>query len=155
MNDTDYMRLALAEARKAAEENEIPIGAVLAYRDMIIASGHNRKQNSNDPTAHAEILVLRKAACFLDKWRLTDACLYVTIEPCPMCAGAMLNARISRLVYGSHNPRYGAVDSRFHLFQSSILNHNVDVLSGVLQKECQQLMDQFFLSRRQRLHESL
>lgn len=148
MTDTEYMELALEEAEKAAAEGEIPIGAVLVYRDLIIASGHNCKERDQDPTAHAEILVIRKAARFLKTWRLTDACLYVTIEPCPMCAGALLNARISRLVYGSPNPQYGAIDSRFHLVSSSVLNHCIEVKSGVLQEECQALLDDFFSHRR-------
>lgn len=113
MTDTEYMMLALEEARKAKAEGEIPIGALVVYRDLIIAAAHNEKEGTHDPTAHAEITALRKAARFLGTWRLTGASLYVTIEPCPMCAGALLNARVTRLIYGSPNPQYGAVDSRF------------------------------------------
>ena len=148
MTDTEYMMLALEEARKAEEEGEIPIGALVVYRDLIIAAAHNEKEGTHDPTAHAEITVLRKAARFLGTWRLTGASLYVTIEPCPMCAGALLNARVTRLIYGSPNPQYGAVDSRFHLTSSFALNHTVEVTSGILQKECQALVDEFFRRRR-------
>ena len=101
MTDTEYMMLALEEARKAEAEGEIPIGALVVYRDLIIAAAHNEKEGTHDPTAHAEITVLRNAARFLGTWRLTGASLYVTIEPCPMCAGALLNARVTRLIYGS------------------------------------------------------
>ena len=134
MTDTEYMMLALEEARKAEAEGEIPIGALVVYRDLIIAA--------------AEITALRIAARFLGTWRLTGASLYVTIEPCPMCAGALLNARVTRLIYGSPNPQYGAVDSRFHLTSSFALNHTVEVTSGILQKECQALVDEFFRRRR-------
>ena len=148
MTDREYMLLALKEAEKAADEGEIPIGAVLVYKDLIIAAGHNEKEETKDPTAHAEMTAIRNGAAFLERWRLTGASLYVTIEPCPMCAGALLNARISRLVYGSPNPQYGAIDSRFHLVSSSVLNHSIEVKSGVLQEECQALLDDFFSHRR-------
>lgn len=148
MTDTEYMKLAIEEAKKAEAEGEIPIGALVVYKDLIIATAHNEKEHTNDPTAHAEITVLRKAARFLGTWRLTGASLYVTIEPCPMCAGALLNARVSRLVYGSPNPQYGAVDSHFHLTSSNALSHTVEVTSGILEKECQALVDTFFRNRR-------
>ena len=139
MTDTEYMMLALEEARKAEAEGEIPIGALVVYRDLIIAAAHNEKEGTHDPTAQAEM-----TARFLGTWRLTGASLYVTIEPCPMCAGALLNARVTRLIYGSPNPQYGAVDSRFHLTSSFALNHTVEVTSGILQKECQALVDELF-----------
>lgn len=148
MNDIDYMKLAVVEAKIAARENEIPIGAVLVWNDVIIASDHNRKEQNNDPTAHAEILVLRKAAEFLGSWRLTRAVLYVTIEPCPMCAGALLNARISRLVYGAGNEQYGAIQSRFHIHKTDILNHHIDVSTGILEQQCRNILDNFFIEKR-------
>ena len=148
MTDSEYMQFALKEAQKAAEEGEIPIGAVLVYRDMVIAAGHNRKETDRDPTAHAEVLVLREGAHILGRWRLTGASLYVTIEPCPMCAGALLNARISRLVYGSPNPQYGAIESRFHITGEGVLNHTMEITSGICRKECQQLVDSFFNRKR-------
>ena len=143
------MGLALEEARKAMEEGEIPIGAVLVYKDMVIATGHNRKEGDHDPTAHAEIMAIRKAAAFLGTWRLTGVSLYVTIEPCPMCAGALLNARISRLIYGSPNPQYGAIESRFHITGEGVLNHTMEITSGIRQKECQALVDTFFARSRE------
>ena len=146
MNDTEYMALALKEAEKAESENEIPIGAVLVYHDMVIAADHNRKESSNDPTAHAEISVIRKAAEILGTWRLTGTCLYVTIEPCPMCAGALLNARVSKLVYGSPNPQYGAIRSVYKVI--SALNHTLEIKEGVLEKECKEIVNHFFNSRR-------
>ena len=148
MNDTEYMHLAVKEAQKAFQEGEIPIGAVLVYKDTVIAAGHNQRESTHDPTAHAEIEVIRKGAQFLSQWRLTDCTLYVTIEPCPMCAGAMMNARIGKLVYGSPNPIYGAIDSRFHIGENGVLNHTLEVRSGVLQEECKQLMNRFFTSHR-------
>lgn len=148
MTDSEYMGLALEEARKAMDEGEIPIGAVLVYKDMVIATGHNRKEGDHDPTAHAEIMAIRKAAAFLGTWRLTGVSLYVTIEPCPMCAGALLNARISRLIYGSPNPQYGAIESRFHITGAGVLNHTMEITSGIRQEECQALVDTFFAGRR-------
>jgi tRNA(adenine34) deaminase len=148
MTDSEYMLFALEEAQKAKEEGEIPIGAILVYKDMVIAAGHNRKETAKDPTAHAEILVLRKGARILGRWRLTGASLYVTIEPCPMCAGALLNARISRLIYGASNPQYGAIESRFHITGEGVLNHTMEITSGIRQEECQALMDSFFARKR-------
>lgn len=148
MTESEYMLFALEEAQKAKEEGEIPIGAILVYKDMVIAAGHNRKETEKDPTAHAEILALRKGARILGRWRLTGASLYVTIEPCPMCAGALLNARISRLVYGAANPQYGAIESRFRITGEGVLNHTMEITSGIRQKECQALMDSFFARKR-------
>ena len=142
------MGLALAEAGQAASEGEVPIGAVLVFAGEVISRAHNRRETDKDATAHAEMLVIRDACRKLGRWRLTGATLYVTIEPCPMCAGALLNARVTRLIYGSPNPQYGAVDSRFHLTSSFALNHTVEVTSGILQKECQALVDEFFRRRR-------
>lgn len=148
MNDQDYMKLALMEAEKAARENEIPIGAVLVWDDMVIAANHNRKEQYNDPTAHAELLVLREGAEFLGLWRLTKAVLYVTIEPCPMCAGGLLNARIKRLVYGSGNKQYGAIQSRFHIHEADVLNHHIEIATGILADECQNIINHFFHEKR-------
>ena len=148
MNHYDYMSLAMQEAKKALTSREIPIGAIIVLHDSVIAAAHNQCENRSDPTAHAEILAIKKASAILGNWRLTGCSLYVTIEPCPMCAGALLNARVTRLIYGSPNPQYGAVDSRFHLTSSFALNHTVEVTSGILQKECQALVDEFFRRRR-------
>lgn len=148
MTDRDYMRCALREAALAAAEKEIPIGAVLVWKDSIIAAAHNRRENENDSTAHAEIRVLQEASKKLGRWRLTGCTLYVTIEPCPMCAGALINARISRLVYGADDPKAGAVRSLFHLLDSPALNHHLSVQRGVLEEECRSLLKQFFENRR-------
>lgn len=148
MNDIFYMQTALQEAKKALQENEIPIGAVMVYKDVIIALGHNQKESTNDPTAHAEIAVIKKAAKFLKRWRLTGCTLYVTMEPCPMCAGAILNARIDRVVFGSFNKQYGAVISNHRLLELGDLNHKTSVTYGVLNTECTDLLDEFFCNRR-------
>ena len=148
MTDNQYMQLALEEAKKALSENEIPIGAVLVCQNTVIAMGHNRRETTFDPTSHAEIEVIREASQFLSRWRLTDCVLYVTIEPCPMCAGAMMNARIGKLVYGAPNKLYGGIDSKFHIGETGVANHSLEIKSGVLASECQALMDTFFSSHR-------
>lgn len=150
MTDRDYMRLALEEAQKALAGGEIPIGAVVVTRGIVVAAGHNQREKRKDPTSHAEMEAIREASSFLDRWRLTDSTLYVTIEPCPMCAGAILNARLGRVVYGAANPLYGALSSRFHMGDGSLLNHQVDVKGGVLAAECQELMAGFFAAHRDR-----
>ncbi len=148
MTDTDFMKLAIAEAQKAAEEAEIPIGAVLAWRGLLIVADHNRREQNHDPTAHAEILVIRKAGERLGNWRLTDAALYVTIEPCAMCAGAIMNARIGRLLYGSADERAGGVHSAWHICDGTKMNHHIEVSRGLYEKECRRLLDDFFSARR-------
>lgn len=148
MTDTDYMKLALLEAQQAAAEGEIPIGAVLVYRGAVLAAAHNRRENDHDPTAHAEILALRRGAERLGRWRLTECTLYVTIEPCAMCAGAIMNARIGRLVYGAADVRAGGVDSFFHICEGAVMNHRLAVCSGILVEECSRLVDEFFLTHR-------
>ncbi len=148
MTDREYMELALFEAEKAEREGEIPIGAVLVFRDTVLAAAHNRRETDYDPTAHAEILALRRGAERLGRWRLTECTLYVTIEPCAMCAGAVMNARISRLVYGAADIRAGGVDSRFRICEEPVMNHVLAVRSGVLAARCRELMDRFFLRRR-------
>ena len=144
MTDEEYMILAINEAEKAFDKGEIPIGAVVTYKGAIIAMAHNEREHTTDPTSHAEIVALRKAAQMLERWRLTGCTLYVTIEPCPMCAGAILNARIDRIVYGASDRKYGAIKSVFHLCDTDVLNHHVEVKDGVLSERCKQLMDSFF-----------
>lgn len=146
--DRFFMGFALAEARWAKNLNEVPIGAVVVLDKQIIGSGHNQPIRLNDPTAHAEIMALRQAAEYIGNYRLTDATLYVTIEPCAMCAGAIVNARIKRLVYGAMEERAGGVNSVFQICTSSSLNHQVEVTSGVCEEECRALMQAFFRSRR-------
>jgi tRNA(adenine34) deaminase len=146
--DHEFMQQALAEAREAAASGEVPIGAVLVHDGKILARAGNRTIRDCDPTAHAEIVVLREAARLLGNYRLADTTLYVTIEPCSMCAGAMLQARIARLVYGAHEPRGGAVQSCFAVLSHPEVNHHVAVTSGVLADECSSVIQSFFAMRR-------
>lgn len=148
MTDSEYMRLAILEARKAGGEGEIPIGAVIACGDRVLSAAHNRCETDHDPTAHAEILAIRRAAERLGNWRLTECTLYVTIEPCAMCAGAVMNARVGRLVYGSADERAGGVDSCFHICEGTEMNHHLAVRGGVLAEECRSLVDEHFHTKR-------
>lgn len=148
MTDQDYMREALAEARKAYAMGEIPIGAVLVHEGTIISRHHNRREIDHDATAHAEMLVIREACELLSRWRLTGCSLYVTIEPCPMCAGAIINSRLDKVVYGSSDYKGGAVESLFNVLSHPGLNHEPQVVAGVLADECSQIMKDFFKERR-------
>lgn len=150
MDDSYYMGLALSEARKAYEIGEVPIGAVLVIDNEIIASAHNMRETWNDATAHAEVIVIREACRKLNSWRLTGATLYVTIEPCPMCAGALVMSRVDRLVYGSSDYKAGAVESVFNIVQHDALNHSLEVTAGVRADECSAIMKDFFRARRQK-----
>lgn len=142
--DEDYMRLAIEEAKKALEIEEVPIGAIVVYQGKVIGKGYNLKERDHDPTAHAEIIALREAAKNRGDWRL-DACqLYVTIEPCPMCAGAIVQARIKRLVFGAFDPKAGATGSLYDLVTDKRLNHQVKVKGGILAEECRGMMKEFF-----------
>ncbi len=142
------MELALAEARAAAAAGEVPVGAVLLHEGRVIARAHNRTIGDCDPTAHAEMIVLRDAAKALANYRLTGATLYVTIEPCAMCAGAMIQARIVRLVYGCKEPKGGAAESCFSIFDHPMVNHRVEVTGTVRANECARLIQGFFQARR-------
>lgn len=144
------MRLALAEAERAARMGEVPIGAVIAQSGRVVSRAHNLRETWRDPTAHAEILALRRAAWALDRWRLTGLTLYVTIEPCSMCAGALVLARIDRLVYGAADPKAGAAGSVVDLVRHVALNHHVAVQGGVLEEPCKEILRGFFSSRRRR-----
>ena len=147
--DIEFMRQALAEARESAASGEVPIGAVLVYEGRILARAGNRTIRDCDPTAHAEIVTLREAAKIIGNYRLANTTLYVTIEPCSMCAGAMIQARVPRLVYGAAEPRGGAVQSCFEVLSHPELNHRVQVTSGVLGSECSEVLQSFFAVRRQ------
>ncbi len=142
--DDVYMRRALAEAEAAARSNEVPVGAVVVAQGLIVAVAHNERETLGDPTAHAEILALRRAAAASGGWRLGGADLYATMEPCPMCAGAIVNARLRRLVYGCDDPKAGAVRTLFRLLDDPRLNHRVEVVSGVLAAESAALLRAFF-----------
>jgi tRNA(adenine34) deaminase len=145
-----WMREAIAEANKALAADEVPIGAVVVHEPTgrIIGRGHNRRENDHDPTAHAEILALREAARTLGHWRLLDCVLVVTLEPCPMCAGAAVNARIPKLIYGCADPKAGAVRTLYRLCEDERLNHRVAVEEGVLAEECAELLRSFFRAQR-------
>jgi tRNA(adenine34) deaminase len=143
------MRQALAEARESGASGEVPIGAVLVHEGRILARGGNRTIRDCDPTAHAEIVVFREAARIIGNYRLADTTLYVTIEPCSMCAGAMIQGRVPRLVYGAAEPRGGAVQSCFEVLSHPEVNHRVQVTSGVLGSECSEVLQSFFAVRRQ------
>jgi tRNA(adenine34) deaminase len=148
MNDLDYMQMALGEARAAAEADEVPIGAVLVQAGEIIGRGNNRTIRDCDPTAHAEIIALREAARAALNYRLMGSTLYVTIEPCAMCAGAIIQARVSRVVYGADDPKGGAVRSCFEVLSHAKLNHQVDVTAGILAEESAAILQKFFTARR-------
>ena len=143
------MRLALAQARLAEAAGDVPIGAVIARDGKVIAAAHNRRIIDADPTAHAEILAIRAAARVIGDWRLTGCTLAVTLEPCPMCAGAIVLARIERLIYGPADPKAGAVDTLYRLCSDDRLNHRVEVMGGVLAEPCGELLSDFFRHQRQ------
>lgn len=147
-SDGHFMSRALNEAEKAFEKNEVPVGAVLVIDNSVIARSHNKREAAFDPTAHAEILVLKAGARKVRNWRLSDATLYVTKEPCIMCAGAMVNARLGRLVYGCRDSKGGAADSLYRLLSDKRLNHRVEIVSGVMEEECAALLRKFFKARR-------
>jgi tRNA(adenine34) deaminase len=146
--DERYMRIALEEAEQAAQHGEVPVGAVLVKEGEMLARDHNRCIEMNDPSAHAEILVLRRAGEVLKNYRLKDTTLYVTAEPCPMCAFALIHGRVSRLVFGAPEPKSGAVKSRMELLREKMFNHRVSVDEGILEKECANALKTFFKERR-------
>jgi tRNA(adenine34) deaminase len=143
------MEVALAEARAALEHGDVPVGAVVVRDGVVLAARHNERELTGDPTAHAEILVLRDASEAIGHWRLDDCILVATLEPCAMCAGAMVNARLGRLVFGAADPKAGAAGSRFDLLDGAVLNHRVPTTAGVLADECGALLVEFFAARRQ------
>ena len=143
-----FMRLALREAERAYLEDEVPVGAVIVHGENIIAAAHNQREQLHDPTAHAEMIAITQAAEALGSWRLDACVLYVTLEPCPMCAGAIIQARIPWVVYGAADPKAGAVDSLFHLLQDARLNHRCQTTAGVLAPECGDILRRFFQEKR-------
>ncbi|MDQ3635118.1 MAG: tRNA adenosine(34) deaminase TadA [Acidobacteriota bacterium] len=151
-SDEFWMQKAVKAANQARDFGEIPIGACLIDKNgELLAVAGNLTITNNDPTAHAEILVLREAAAKIDNYRLTDSIVYTTIEPCAMCAGALVNARVKRLVFGAHDKRFGAVESVFRLCDTSSLNHRIEITSGVLAEDCRKLMQDFFREKRNQL----
>jgi len=147
-SDEDYMDLALSEAQKAEAAGEVPVGAVIVSDGVVIGRGFNQPISGNDPTAHAEIIALREAASHQRNYRLTNAVLYCTVEPCIMCAGAVMHARIARLVFGTPDPKAGAAGSIYNILTDPRLNHRVDVVSGIREDACAALLRAFFAERR-------
>jgi tRNA(adenine34) deaminase len=143
-----FMAEAIAEARRAEAEGEVPVGAIAVADGLIVGAGHNRPIGLADPTAHAEILAVRAAAATLKMYRLTGVSIYVTLEPCVMCVGAMLNARIARVVYGARDDKAGALGSVYDIGRDGILNHRFEVVGGVMEAECAEMMHAFFEARR-------
>ena len=146
--DEKWMKIALKEAIKAEKEDEVPVGAILVKNGMLIAKAHNQPISKNDATAHAEIQLIRAAGKIQENYRLTGTSLYVTLEPCAMCLGAMMHARVERIVYGAHDPKTGVCGSSENLIDANCFNHKIDLVSGVLENECKQLLKKFFISRR-------
>ena len=148
--DEKYMREAIKQARKAAKTDEVPIGCVIVYDDKIIARGYNRRNTDKSTLAHAEIIAIRKAAKIIGDWRLEDCTMYITLEPCPMCAGAIVQARIPRVVVGAMNPKAGCAGSVINLLQMDGFNHKAELTSGVLVDECRTMLQDFFKEMRKR-----
>ena len=146
--DDHWMRMALDQAYRAYEAREVPVGAVIVQNGQIVAEGYNQRETLNDPTAHAEMIALTQAAESLGTWRLLDCTLYVTLEPCPMCAGAIVQARVPRIVYGTTDPKAGACHTLYQITTDPRLNHQCLVTAGVLQAECRQLLQDFFAEQR-------
>lgn len=144
-----YMQIALEEARQAFREEEVPVGAVIVNDGRIIAQAHNQREQLHDPTAHAEMIAITQAAESLGSWRLDGCTLYVTLEPCPMCAGAIVQARIPTVVYGATDRKAGAVDSLFRLLDDSRLNHRAETIAGISAAECGEILSSFFQQQRQ------
>jgi tRNA(adenine34) deaminase len=143
-----YMKMAIEQAKIAEENGDVPIGAVIVYKNQIIGKAYNQREQLKDPTAHAEIIALTQAAAFLESWRLNGCTMYVTLEPCPMCAGALVLARMDRLVYGCDDPKTGACKSLYNIVQDERLNHRLEVTRGVLAEDCSIMLQDFFQRRR-------
>jgi len=146
--DERFMRTAIDAARIAEENGDVPIGAVIVHENNIIAKAYNQREQLQDPTAHAEIIALTQAAAALENWHLNGCTMYVTLEPCPMCAGALVLARMDRLVYGCDDPKAGACKSLYNIVTDGRLNHRLEVTTGVLQEQCREQLQEFFAKRR-------
>ena len=146
--DIEFMKLALEQAKKAYKKDEVPIGAVIVCNDKVVAKGFNIREKRNDPTGHAEIVAVKKACKKRRSWRLEDCTIYVTVEPCSMCAGALLWTRIKRIVFGAFDAKGGALGSSYNLFEQKNLNHKAEITSGVLEEECSKIMKEFFKAKR-------
>ncbi|MEI3604465.1 tRNA adenosine(34) deaminase TadA [Pseudogracilibacillus sp. SE30717A] len=150
MNDKKYMESAISEAHKAKQLGEVPIGAVIVCDDTIIASGHNVREKTQSTLSHAELIAIQQANEVIGSWRLEDCTLYITLEPCPMCAGAIVQSRIKRVVYGANDPKAGCAGTLMNLLQEERFNHQVEVTSGILEEECSALLTDFFRELRQK-----
>ena len=148
--DEKFMRQAMTQAKKAYAQGETPIGCVIVYQDKVIARGYNKRNGKKNTLAHAEIIAIHKASKIIGDWRLEECTMYVTLEPCPMCAGAIVQARISRVVVGSMNPKAGCAGSVLNLLQQPVFNHQVELTTGVMGEDCSQLMSGFFRELRQK-----
>ncbi len=149
-SDAEYMAEALREAERALEADEVPVGAIIVYEGRTIARAHNQREMLRDPTGHAEMIAITQAAEYVGSWRLDGCTMYVTLEPCAMCAGAIVLARLPRLVFGASDPKAGAVGSLYDIPRDPRLNHTVDVTSGVLEAECGEILSEFFRRKRGR-----
>lgn len=150
MNDNFFMKEALREAQKAYEKDEVPVGAVAVYKNQIIGRGHNQTEQLQDPTAHAEILTITAAANALSSWRLNDVEIFTTIEPCIMCAGALVLARVKRIIFGARDEKFGGCGSVFNIVAEKKLNHQIEITAGVMEKEAASLMQSFFAEKRKK-----
>ncbi len=148
MTDSEFMEIAIEEARAALSEGEVPVGAVVSVGGEVISRAHNRREAANDPTAHAEVLALREAGERLGSWRMPEATVYITKEPCVMCAGALMHARVARVIYGAPDPKYGAAWSLYNILEDERLNHRAVVKAGVLGEECLEMLREFFGGKR-------
>ena len=146
--DIRFMQMAMDQAEIAEENGDVPIGAVIVYENRVIAKAYNQREQLSDPTAHAEIIALTQAAAYIGNWRLHGCSIYVTLEPCTMCAGALVLGRLDRLVYGCDDPKTGAVKSLYNIVQDQRLNHTLEVTSGIMARECSEQIQRFFLRRR-------
>ncbi len=152
--DERWMQVALQEAEAAAQKGEVPVGAVVVHNGQLIAKSHNLRELNKDPLAHAELLAIAEAAEHLDRWRLIDCTLYVTLEPCPMCAGAIVNSRLDRIVFGASDPRAGSCGSILNIVEDERLNHRPEVTRGILQPQCSEILSNFFRALRAKRKDS-
>lgn len=150
MTDEEYMLKALTLAERASEKNEVPIGCVIVKKNKIIAKAYNKKERTKNPLKHAEIIAIEKAVKKTKDWRLNDCTLYVTLEPCPMCAGAIVSARVGRVVFGAYEPKSGSAESKFKILTESGLNHKTEYAGGVLKEECVAILQKYFASKRKK-----
>jgi tRNA(adenine34) deaminase len=150
VTDEHYMQLAIEQAKKALEKDEVPIGAIIVHQDEVIASGFNVREKSQETLSHAELIAIQQANKRIGSWRLEDCTLYVTLEPCPMCAGAIVQSRIKRVVYGATDPKAGCAGTLMNLLDQKQFNHQADVTSGVMEQECSELLSNFFKALRER-----